>query len=70
MTSGRISIPWDDFQLGFWHPFGPYTGLSVGAILRWKQDEVQRHGWTFWSFAYSRVAEWVELLGKSSAPLF
>jgi hypothetical protein len=38
---------WEQFQVGFWHPFGAYTGLSGTEALDWKGDEVVRHGWTF-----------------------
>ena len=24
---------WDDFHMGFWHPFGPYTGLTTSEVL-------------------------------------
>ena len=56
---------WENFETGFWHPFGPYTGLSVAEILEWKRSEVERHGWTFWSFAFSSSTDaWLDLLAK------
>jgi hypothetical protein len=62
---------WDQFGLGFWHPFGPYTGLSTGEVLEWKGGEVERHGWTFWSFVYSSSADlWLDLLAKARSPVF
>jgi hypothetical protein len=62
---------WDQFELGFWHPFGPYTGLSTDEVLEWKGGEVERHGWTFWSFVYSSSADlWLDLLAKAQSPVF
>ena len=52
----------DDFDMGFWHPFGPYAGLSAESILKWKSEEVERHGWTIWSFARSFPEHWVKQL--------
>lgn len=61
---------WDHLDLGFWHPFGPYCGLSANEILRWKSDEVERLGWTFWSFAYARTAaKWYSVLREHSGPV-
>jgi hypothetical protein len=62
---------WDQFELGFWHPVGPYTGLSTDEVLEWKGGEVERHGWTFWSFVYSSSADlWLDLLAKAQSPVF
>ena len=62
---------WDEFQVGFWHPFGPYTGLTTQQVLDWKQEETVRHGWTFWSFAYSPTADvWLRLLSRETGPVF
>ena len=62
---------WHLLEYGFWHPFGPYTGLSVAEILKWKRDETSRHGWTLWSFAYSRSASrWLSELAGCSGAVF
>jgi hypothetical protein len=54
---------WDDLRIAFWHPFGPYCGLTVDEVLRWKGDEARAYGWTFWSFAYSPSAtRWGQVL--------
>lgn len=64
-------VNWDNFEFGFWHPFGPYTGLTEAEILNWKRSEVERFGWTFWSFAFSRSAgDWVDLLADSRKPIY
>lgn len=47
---------WEQFRAGFWHPFGAYTGQSAKGVLDLKGGEVERYGWTFWSFAYSSSA--------------
>ncbi len=62
---------WDKFETGFWHPFGPYAGLSAADILEWKGSEVERHGWTFWSFAFSPSTDaWLDRLANNSGPVF
>src|SRR5437879_5034046 len=56
---------WDKFEIGFWHPFGPYTGRTTAEVLDWKTGEIERYGWTFWSFAYSSTASaWLSELAK------
>ncbi len=48
---------WDDFKVGFWHPFGAHGHKSDGTvetaeeILTRKEGEVARNQWTLWSFA-------------------
>ena len=42
---------WDDFSVGFWHPFGPHAGETPEQILARKANEVSKNGWTLWSFA-------------------
>jgi hypothetical protein len=61
---------WEKFKIGFWHPFGPYTGLSPAQVLEWKHSETERHGWTFWSFVYSSSGAWLEQLQSVSGPVF
>lgn len=62
---------WDEFEVGFWHPFGPYTGLTTQQVLEWKHGETERYGWTFWSFAYSPTADvWLRHLAKAAGPVF
>lgn len=53
-----------EFQFAFWHPFGPHSGESAAQILRRKADEVERHGWTLWSFQYRRLDGWFQVLGS------
>lgn len=61
---------WNDLHFAFWHPFGPYCGLTEEKVLNWKRSEVERHGWTFWSFAYARTAEkWHQLLLGQDHPV-
>src|SRR5437588_8201968 len=63
-------MDWHGFTHGFWHPFGPYVGLTAPQILDWKRREVQHHGWTLWSFAYSKTAGlWVEALAGINSPV-
>lgn len=67
---GGIGGMWENFTIGFWHPFGPYTGLSAAQVLEWKRFETERHGWTFWSFVYSSSEAWLEQLASVSGPVF
>lgn len=63
-------MEWNLFQLGFWHPFGPYCGLTTQEILDWKSREALAHGWTLWSFAYSSTAEkWHTVLQGHDGPV-
>jgi hypothetical protein len=63
-------MDWSSFALGFWHPFGPYCGLTTRQILDWKGAEAERNGWTFWSFAYTPSAEaWHALLTAHTGPV-
>jgi len=62
---------WDTFELGFWHPFGPYTGLSPSQVLEWKHGKVERYGWTFWSFVHSSSANtWLDVLEHGREPIY
>jgi hypothetical protein len=61
---------WERFEIGFWHPFGPYAGLAPAQILEWKASETARYGWTFWSFAYARPEAWLEQLASVSGSVF
>ena len=62
---------WEGFEIGFWHPFGPYTGLTPAEVLEWKRSEAETHGWTFWSFAYSSSADrWLAQLTSSKKRVF
>jgi hypothetical protein len=69
---GDLHEIWGKFEIGFWHPFGPYTGLSAEEVLEWKGGEAARHGWTLWSFVYSsKAAEaWLGLLSKTEGPVY
>jgi hypothetical protein len=64
------AVKWESLEFGFWHPFGPYTGRTEAEILNWKRSEVERFGWTFWSFAYSRAADWLDILADRGEPVY
>jgi hypothetical protein len=64
-------MDWQSFRLGFWHPFGPYCGLTGEQIVEWKRDEAQRHGWTLWSFHYAPSAPiWQQILHADQGPIY
>ena len=64
------TFKWNEFQIGFWHPFGSYAGLSVDSILEWKRRDTERYGWTFWSFAGCRISAWLEILRDAVTPVY
>ena len=39
-------------------------------ILKWKHSEVERYGWTFWSFAHSSATDWLRILSDSRDPIY
>jgi hypothetical protein len=54
-------LNWEDFELGFWHPFGAHGRESPEDIINRKHSETERNGWTLWSFQYRRpeaLDEW------------
>ena len=58
-------MTWDDFSIGFWHPFGAHASESRDSILVRKAREIQDNGWTLWSFQYRRTLElWCNLIQK------
>jgi hypothetical protein len=61
----------ESLDIGFWHPFGAYTGLSASEILEWKSSEVERFGWTLWSFVHSSSASaWLAHLQGVKGPVY
>jgi len=49
----------NDFTVGFWHPFGTHGRESADKIIDRKRNEIQKEGWTFWSFQIRRcLAAW------------
>jgi len=59
-----------DFELGFWHPFGPYMDRSVDVILALKGGEAERCGWTLWSFASCDLMAWHQQLIGIAGPVY
>jgi hypothetical protein len=39
-----------NFEIGFWHPFGPHGRESAEDIIERKRKEIETNGWTLWSF--------------------
>jgi hypothetical protein len=46
-----------EFQIGFWHPFGPHGDEGPDQILRRKRQEIAANGWTLWSFQHRKCLE-------------
>jgi hypothetical protein len=56
-----LELSWEDFELGFWHPFGVHCRESPEEIINRKRSETDKNGWTLWSFQYRRpeaLDEW------------
>jgi hypothetical protein len=50
-----LDLSWEDFQRGFWHPFGSHGRESAEDIINRKRTEAEKNGWTLWSFQYRRL---------------
>ena len=50
-------MSWNDFSIGFWHPFGSHASESRDSILSRKSREIQNNGWTLWSFQHRKTLE-------------
>jgi hypothetical protein len=48
---------WEDFDLGFWHPFGWHGHESPDDIINRKRLETESNGWTLWSFQYRKMLD-------------
>jgi hypothetical protein len=59
---------WEDFKLGFWHPFGPHGGELSKEILPRKKRETEKNGWTLWSFNYTELEVWHGELTATDPP--
>jgi hypothetical protein len=52
-------MDWEQFVIGFWHPFGPHSDETEAQILERKVREIEANGWTLWSFQYRpMLAHW------------
>ena len=57
---------WSDFSIGFWHPFGVHADESPECILERKRDEINRIGWTLWSFQWRKSLDaWRDLVAEA-----
>jgi hypothetical protein len=45
-----MSIDNSNLEIGFWHPFGPHAGETAEQIIKRKKEEIEKNGWTLWSF--------------------
>jgi hypothetical protein len=67
-------MDWDDFNVGFWHPFGTHGGEETASILNRKSKEISDTGWTLWSFQYLKpptIQKWLDLIeAMKSGPIY
>ena len=73
--STMSDLSWENFELGFWHPFGPHSRETAEDIIHRKRRETERNGWTLWSFKYrtrETLDEWYRALSsaKQRGPVF
>ena len=65
---------YEDFKIGFWHPFGPHGRETPEAIIDRKQNEINANGWTLWSFQFRHTLDaWyreILALGEPSVFVF
>lgn len=60
-----------EFQLSFWHPFGPHAGESTAEIIDRKRREIESKGWTLWSFTYRpMLKDWHQQLRFVNGDVF
>lgn len=63
-----------DFEIGFWHPFGSHAGETADKIIERKRKEIEKNGWTLWSFQFrNTLLGWyreIRNVGPSSVPVF
>lgn len=61
------------FKIGFWHPFGVHGKEKPDDIIKRKNNEIRKNGWTLWSFQ-SRKKEtiecWINEIKKHSNRIF
>jgi hypothetical protein len=50
-------LVFEEFELGFWHPFGPHCGESRDEITDRKRREIESNGWTLWCFQHRRMLD-------------
>jgi hypothetical protein len=55
--------PWETFEYGFWHPFGQHGRETPSDIINRKCREIERNGWTLWSFQYRTPERHREMSG-------
>jgi hypothetical protein len=52
-------VNYQDFEIAFWHPFGPHGQETPAQIIERKRAEIEANGWTLWSFQHrSMLIDW------------
>lgn len=60
----KNDFDWNQFSIGFWHPFGPHGRETPEQILARKANEISQNGWTLWSFASRSADPELELIRR------
>jgi hypothetical protein len=65
-------VSYTEFEIAFWHPFGPHAGEPTDKIIERKRAEIQKNGWTLWSFQLRlMLSDWhVELSAAERNEVF
>lgn len=45
-------MDYEQFDIAFWHPFGPHGRETPKDIIERKRAEIAANGWTLWSFQH------------------
>jgi hypothetical protein len=45
------------FEIAFWHPFGPHGNETPEHIIERKHREIDANSWTLWSFQYRQTLD-------------
>lgn len=70
MKTADDNFDWNDFSIGFWHPFGPHGDENPEEILSRKAAEVSDNHSTLWSFKFFRQETlhlWASLIRSADA---
>src|SRR5208283_2876098 len=56
-----------EFELAFWHPFGPHGRETPHEIIERKRTEIASNGWTLWFFQHRLMLDdWHSQLSAAS----
>ena len=65
-------VSYANFDIAFWHPFGPHGKETPKEIIERKRAEIDANGWTLWSFQFRpMLTDWhLELFSAERTAVF